>query len=305
MTVTQMRGSLVPPLDPDTVAGRGRKGEPAHRRIIRAVRRVFDASQAEVHELADLLSAVQQPLPTGRRIAVTGVRGGCGKTTVAALLGRVYARRRADRVLTLDADPEAGSLSWRLGLQAGHSVTVLAKAVQAGKVKTMADLQPLLAGAGDGLWCAPAPVHPEAAVATVATARDVSRALSRYFGVSVLDCGHGLTIPTPVLLEAHCIVMAAPATIDGLRSTRAALDRRGLDLERVVVVLTSLNDRTEGVDLRQATRAMEVLGVPVVRLGYDRHLAAGGVLDVARLGEPTVLSATRLAAWALRRARPL
>ena len=310
MTDTQWRAPVVPPLDPHTVAGRRRAGEPARRRLLRSARRLFDSASADVHELAALIAAVQQPVATGRRIAVTGVRGGAGKTTLAALLGRTFSRRRADRVLAIDADPEIGSLSWRLGAPTGHSVTVLARRLEAGTVHGMADLEPLLGVAGHGLWSIPAPAHPGAAAGTVTAAREVGRTLSRYFGVTVVDCGHGLTVPTPVLIEAHTIVVAAPATIDGVRSTRAALDRLHLgpgviDLNRVVVVLSSLNDRSEGVDLKRATRALSVLDVPVAHIGFDRHLAGGGVLDVRKLAEPTVVSATRVAALALRRATPL
>ncbi|WP_433260119.1 MinD/ParA family ATP-binding protein [Actinosynnema sp. CS-041913] len=304
MTDTQWRGTLVPPLDPDSVAGRRRTGEPAHRRLARAVRRVFDPSAADVEELAQLIAAVQQPVTTGRRIAVTGVRGGAGKTTVAALLGRVYSRRRADRVLAVDADPESGSLSWRLGAPTGHPVTVLARRAANGDIRSMADLAPMLGVAGHGLWSVPAPAQPAPAAGAVGAARDVGVGLSRYFGVTVLDCGHGLVLPTPVLLEAHAVVVATPATIDGIRSTRAALDRV-TDLSRYVVALTSLNDRSEGVDLRRACRAMGVLGVPVAHVRFDRHLAGGGVIDVRKLAEPTVVAATRIAAMALGRAKPL
>ncbi|MFC5058564.1 cellulose synthase operon protein YhjQ/BcsQ [Saccharothrix xinjiangensis] len=304
------RAVPVPPLDPESVAGRRRAGEPAHRRVARSVRRVFASSSAEVHELAELIAAVQQPITTGRRIAVTGVRGGAGKTTVAALIGRVFARRRADRVLAVDADPEVGSLAWRLGTPTGHPVTVLARRLLAGEVLGMADLEPLLGAAGPGLWSVPAPVRPGPAADAVSAAREVGRSLSRHFGVTVLDCGHGMVLPAPVLVEAHAVVVAAPATLDGVRSTRVVLDRLHaapgvVDLGRVVVVLSSLNDRSEGVDLDRARRAVGVLGVPVVHLGFDRHLAGGGVVDVRRLAEPTVVSATRVAALALKRARPL
>jgi septum site-determining protein MinD len=300
----------VAPFEPDSVAGRRRAGEPARRRVVRAVRRLFDSASGEVLELAELIATVQQPITTGRRIAVTGVRGGAGKTTVATLLARVFARRRADRVLAVDADPEIGSLSWRLGTPTGHSVTVLAKLLLAGKVNGMADLEPMLGTAGSGLWSVPAPVRPGAHRDTVTAAREVGRALSRHFGTTLLDCGHGMTLPAPVLGEAHAIVVAAPATIDGVRSTRAALDRfhgapGGIDLSRVVVVLSSLNDRSEGVDLDRARRALDVLGVPVVHLGFDRHLAGGGVVDVRKLAEPTVVAATRVAALAMKQARPL
>jgi MinD-like ATPase involved in chromosome partitioning or flagellar assembly len=310
MTELQLRRPPVPLLDPDVVAGRRRYGEPARRRVVRNASRLFDSASADVVELAELIATVQQPITTGRRIAVTGVRGGAGKTTVATLLARVFSRRRADRVLAVDADAGIGSLSWRLDAPTGHAVTVLARHLRAGTVHGITEIEPLLGVAGHGLWSVPAPLFPGTPADTVTAASDVAKALSRHFGMTVLDCGQGLTVPAPLLAEAHAVVVVAPATIDGVRSTRTALDRLHaapgvVDLDRVVIVLSSLNNRSEGVNLTRARRAMDVLGVPVVHLGFDRHLASGGAVDVRMLAEPTVMSATRVAALALKLARPL
>ena len=47
---------------------------------------------------------LQRPVPSFRQFAVVSVRGGAGKTTMAALLATELARHRADRVLAVDAD---------------------------------------------------------------------------------------------------------------------------------------------------------------------------------------------------------
>jgi hypothetical protein len=66
---------------------------------------------------------------------------------------------------------------------------------------------------------------PGAPGAPPTTVRDVTRALSRFFAICVTDCGRGLETPATaeVLGEAHAAVLVAPATPDGVRSTRAGL----------------------------------------------------------------------------------
>ena len=59
-------------------------------------------------------TASARPLPGAHRVAVTSIKGGVGKTTVAACLGLVLAEHRGDRVVALDANPDAGTLADRL-----------------------------------------------------------------------------------------------------------------------------------------------------------------------------------------------
>jgi len=53
-----------------------------------------------------LLHRIRRPLLDTHRIAVTSIKGGVGKTTVAACLGLVLAEHRGDRVVVLDANPD-------------------------------------------------------------------------------------------------------------------------------------------------------------------------------------------------------
>jgi MinD-like ATPase involved in chromosome partitioning or flagellar assembly len=248
-------------------------------------------------ELAELAEAVQAPVTTGRRIAVVSVRGGAGRSTVTALLGSVFAARRGDHVLAADADPDHGSLAWRLGLREREPLPVLAPRLLA--ARGVGELDPLLPRTAVGLWMLPgAPGGPPA------VARDVTRALSRFFAVCVTDCGRGLEGPgtAEVLAEAHAAVLVAPATPDGVRSTRAGLSRLPAALLSRVAVVLSTADRggRAALDLGAARAALAATGAPVVVLPYDRHLAAGTPIAPKRLAEATTVEATRLAGYALR-----
>jgi CO dehydrogenase maturation factor len=87
---------------------------------------------AHTHDHADLPSGHHhhhhgeacacQPAPKGLKIAITG-KGGVGKTTLAALLARVFASD-GNRVLAIDADPDA-NLAAALGIPAELSMGLL------------------------------------------------------------------------------------------------------------------------------------------------------------------------------------
>ena len=62
----------------------------------------------------ELLHRIRRPLLHAHHIAVASMKGGVGKTTVATLLGLVLAENRGDRVIALDANPDAGTLADRL-----------------------------------------------------------------------------------------------------------------------------------------------------------------------------------------------
>ena len=274
------------------------RGEGAGTRVARALSRAFSSGK-QPREWAEVLAAVQQPVTTGRRIAVASARGGAGKTALCALVGTVFAQHRADPVLALDAYPDDGSLAWRLGVDPTTRLSALAPVSQSGD---LASLSQVLPRTSRGLWVAPGEFqgHPD-------LPRDVARGLSRLFAVELLDCGNGMATPAvnAVLADSHVVVVAVPATPDGVRATSAALSRVSpAALQRVVVALNAVDERASAVLRWKAARErFERMGVPVVAVPHDRHVAAGGVIAPDRLAEPTILAGSRLAAWALGRAR--
>ncbi|WFF02018.1 hypothetical protein [Micromonospora sp. WMMD964] len=265
---------------------------------------MFTSGQA-TRELADLAAEVQVPVHTGRRIAVASVHGGAGKTTVAAVLASVFAARRADPVLAADADPYEGSLTWRLGAPGEPPLERLAPDLIAARGGDLHALEPFLPRTGTGLWVLPS------GTANPTLCSEVTRALSRLFAVAVVDCPPGLESRTAAaaMADAHSVVLVAAGTPDGVRATYQAL-RRIIDggygswLARVVVVLSTSNPDGRAALLGDAARELiEHTGVPVVVLPYDRHLAAGALITPSRIGEATLVEATRAAGLALATAR--
>ncbi|MFF3617693.1 cobalamin biosynthesis protein CbiA [Streptomyces sp. NPDC002467] len=285
------------------VASAGRKplhGEPFAARATRALRRIVSSSAArEVAEATRAAELLQQPVTTGRQIAVTSIRGGAGKSTVAALLGTTYAHYRQDPVLFVEADPALGSLPIRLGAESLRWTTGdIADIVE--PQMSLLDITGYLVQLRDNAWLLPGS---QGQIGAMLDARSYERAmvaLRRYFGVTVVDCE---TLPAEVarvaLTASQARVLTTPATLDGVMSTYAVLQwMRGLPphvIAGTVVVLTEQSPHS-GIGLAEAVSSLESIGTSVHVLPYDRHLAAGGRIRTELLAHSTRQTAARLAA---------
>ncbi|MFD7106123.1 MinD/ParA family protein [Streptomyces celluloflavus] len=275
-------------------------GESVAARAVRSLRRMLSSSAArEVTEVTRTAEVLQQPVTTGRQIAVTSIRGGSGKSTVAALLGTAYAHYRQDPVLFLEADPALGSLPLRLGVVSRRWTTGdIADIVKPDM--SLLDVTGYLVQLPDNAWLLPASLGQIGVMLDSLAYERAVVALRRYFGVTVIDCE---TLPAEVarvaLAASHSRVLTAPATPEGVTSTYSVLQWMQMLPRQVIVgtavVLTELVPH-QGLDLDEATRHLKSTGVSVQILPYDRHLAAGGPVRTEFLAAPTKEAAARIAA---------
>ena len=296
-----------PPVDPGAAAAgrRSRSGDSTTRRAGSSLKRLVTASAGrEVEEVTRIAQAIQQPVTTGRQIAVTSIRGGAGKTTVAALLNLTYAHYRQDAVLAIEADPALGTLALRLGAE-----SVRWTAADLADIVTPSmpfnDLTGYLVKAPEGGWLLPASRGRIGDRLDLADYRTLTTATRRHFGVTVIDCE---TLPAELARTAlgtvHVRVLVAPATVAGVATARTVLDWLATvppALPGTVVALTALAPDT-AVDMAAAVRYLAETGVGVLTIPYDRHLAAGAAISTALLGRRTRLAAGHLAAELLDRA---
>ncbi|MBM4793017.1 MinD/ParA family protein [Streptomyces sioyaensis] len=284
----------------DAVRRKPQYGESLAARAARAVRRTLSSSAArEVAEITRTAEMLQRPVTTGRQIAVTSIRGGSGKSTVAALLGITYAHYRHDPVLFLEADPALGSLPVRLGAESLRWTTSeIADIVKPDM--SLLDVTGYLVQLPDNAWLLPASQGQIGVMLDSRAYEQAVVALRRYFGVMVIDCE---TLPAEVarvaLAAAHGRVLTTPATPEGLTSTYSVLQwMQGLPrhvIAGTVVVLTELVPHP-GLDLGEAVERIRSTGASVQVLPYDRNLAAGGPVHTELLAHPTRQAAARLAA---------
>ncbi|MFG2890037.1 hypothetical protein [Streptomyces sp. NPDC048248] len=298
----------VPLLPPELADGqpKPRRGDPLPRRAGRALRRVFASSPAaETAAVTRAAHAIQQPVTTGRQIAVSSIRGGAGKSTVAALLALTYAHYRSDPVLAVEADPALGTLPHRLGArEVRWSGSDLAQIVDPSMLIT--DLTGYLLPFAGGGWLLPGSQGAIGTRLDLDAYRVVMTSLRRHFSTMVVDCE---TLPAEVartaLVTTQARVLVTPATPEGVAATRSVVDwigslHPGL-LPTTVVVLTH-SSPDAGVDVRKAAEHLGAGGAAVLPLPYDRHLAAGGAIRTELLGERTREAAARIAAETMDRA---
>ena len=253
--------------------------------------------------LAEAAAGVQQPVTTGRRIAVVGSRGGAGRSTAAALLARTYAAMRSDAAAAVDL-AESGTLALRLAAPAAPSLDAAAAHLGRTIPGSLAGVREFLASPG-----------PENLLVTgrrpagwTRTSDDdvlhLSRVLSRYCPVTLFDCPPGLG-PGAVrwaLGESHLALFVTPASVAGIDDAERAAElwRTQPDLGTVplLVLLTRASARSPfkpDVEARRLARS----GVDTVFLDYDAHLAAGVEIQPRLLSRAARLQGTELAARVL------
>lgn len=289
-----------PQVPVDALVRRNAHGDPLMRRLGSGMRKaVGGGAAADAREQAELHDLMVRPVSTCRQIAVVSVRGGAGKTTLAALTATAIADIRGDRVLAVDADSALGSLPLRLGVRAEHTVQDLASRTP----RSWDEAAPFLARAQENLWVLPGSLEGRmTAELDLTTFRTAVGGLGRYFSTAMIDCGAGVlgALQRGILETSHAQLLVTPGTVDGALSARGALDwfvanGNAALLQRTVIVLVTHSPHADA-DLERVREMLGTGGLPVIHLPYDRHVAAGTPIDTARLAATTRTAATRIAA---------
>lgn len=294
------------PMAANDLVRRAAHGDPLVRRMSRSVRRAVGVSAAdEVRRAVDVEAVLNRPVPSCRQIAVTSIRGGAGKTTVAGLTATVISQYRQDRVLAVDADSGLGSLPLRLGVAPERSLHDLARALP----QTFDEVTGYLARTAGGLWVLSGTARGRIAGELELPAfRAALGTMTRYFATAVVDCGAGLLpeLQRGILSDSHAQIMVTPGTVDGALSAQGALEwqvRNGYEylLGRTVIAFVTHTPHVDS-DIGRAARMLSADGLPVVHIPYDRHLAVGTAVESARIGHETRAAMIRIAVEAFARA---
>lgn len=281
----------------DDLVRKNQHGDPLARRLGRGVRNAMGGGAREARERAAFAELMQRSVPSSRQIAVASVRGGAGKTTMAAMLATELALHRADRVLAADADAELGSLPLRLGVRPQMSLFELAAANPA----TFEEVERYLARTPQGLYVLSSTRGGRiAGEFTLETFQTALSSVSRYVAATVVDCGAGILteVNRGVVAGSHGLVLVTPGTVDGALSARGALewysanDQGGL-LGRTVIAMVSHAPQV-GADLQRAQQMLAAWGLPVVFVPYDRHLATGSSVELSKVSAAARSAFTRI-----------
>jgi MinD-like ATPase involved in chromosome partitioning or flagellar assembly len=239
----------------------------------------------------DRLRRIRRPVPGTHQIAVSSIKGGVGKTTVSACLGLVLAEHRGDRVIALDANPDAGTLADRLtgdtsvtvrhmleNLESAYSLSDVARYTSlAGRLQVLASEQdPAMSEAFDREGY-----------------ERVCSVLTRFYNVIITDSGTGLVhsaMEGTLALADSLVVVGAP-TVDGASRASKTLDwlvAHGFEAQVAqAVVVLSCDRQSAEVDPKRVRGHFESRCRGVVDIPHDPHLASGGRIELDRLRPAT------------------
>ena len=258
-------------------------------------------SEAERRE-AEQLDRIRLPVRGCRRIVVLSRKGGAGKTTTALMLGHTFASYRGDRVVALDANPDAGSLAYRVRRESAATATTLL--ADDSMTARYCDIRSYTSQAMETrLEVLASDDDPRISRALGEDAyRRILGLLDRHYQLVVIDTGTGILDSSVqgLVSEADQIVLVMPPALDGVRVAAATLDwldEHGCSalVRRGIAVVNAVRDerviRLDKVEDHFSRRCAGVVRVP-----WDPTLQAGGHTRLGELRPATRQAYQQLAA---------
>lgn len=259
-------------------------------------------SEAE-ERLRGQMQRIRTPLSGPHSVVVGSIKGGIGKTTVSSLLGLALAEHRGDRVIAIDANPDAGTLGDRLvGEENASRFTVRDLLDDIERIRSSTQLSGYTHLAGR-LQVLTSEQEPE--LSEMFSAGDyqaVLALLARFFEAIITDSGTGVvhSAMQGSLEHADSLVIVGAPTQDGAsRASRTLhwLAAHGYrDLAEDAVVVLSCDRHSPFVDESLIRQHFRSRCRAVVELPPDPHLATGGIIDLDGLTAPARDAALELGA---------
>jgi putative peptide zinc metalloprotease protein len=242
--------------------------------------------------LRELERRLRTPVEGSRRVVVMSRKGGVGKTTITLALGSTFALLRGDRVIAVDANPDAGNLAHRVAPPHDRTVTDVLRDLDG--IETYAALRRYTSQAVESrLEVLASDDDPGIGMAL---ARDdyhrLIGLLDRFYNVILLDTGTGIldSANQGLLTEADQVVLVVRAGLDGGRAGALTLDwmdQHGFDdlVARTVVVVNA--ERRGSEPPEPMRRHFEKRCARVVTVPWDDALEPGALTDMSSLHRRT------------------
>jgi MinD-like ATPase involved in chromosome partitioning or flagellar assembly len=258
--------------------------------------------KAEAQRL-ELLERVRTPLLGCYRIAVISLKGGVGKTTTTTALGATLAWNRGDRVIAVDANPDAGTLGRRVRRETGATIRDMLQVLPS--IRSYVDMRRFTSQAPSRLEILANDVDP--AVSTTFNDEDyrkIIEALQNQYSIILTDSGTGLLYSAMrgVLTMADQLIVVSTPSVDGGNSASTTLDwlvAHGFEdlVRRSITVISAVRPSSKEIDLSQLVAHFAARCRAVVSIPYDSHLAIGAELDLEYLRPATADAYLELAAY--------
>lgn len=227
------------------------------------------------------------------RIAVISLKGGVGKTTTTTALGATLATERQDKILAIDANPDAGTLGRRVRRETGATIRDLVQAIP--YLNSYMDIRRFTSQAPSGLEIIANDVDP--AVSTAFNDEDYRRVietLGRQYPIILTDSGTGLLYSAMrgVLDLADQLIIISTPSVDGASSASTTLDWLSAHgyadlVSRSLTVISGVRETAKMIKVEDIVRHFETRCRGVVVVPFDDHLAAGAEVDLDMLRPKT------------------
>ncbi|MDW4909197.1 AAA family ATPase, partial [Streptomyces sp. ADMS] len=232
------------------------------------------------------LELIRTPVLSCYRIAVISLKGGVGKTTTTTALGSTLATERQDKILAIDANPDAGTLGRRVRRETGATIRDLVQAIP--YLNSYMDIRRFTSQAPSGLEIIANDVDP--AVSTAFNDEDYRRAidvLGRQYPVILTDSGTGLLYSAMrgVLDLADQLIIISTPSVDGASSASTTLDWLSAHgyaelVSRSITVISGVRETGKMIKVDDIVSHFEMRCRGVVVVPFDEHLAAGAEVDL-------------------------
>jgi MinD-like ATPase involved in chromosome partitioning or flagellar assembly len=258
---------------------------------------------ARVRARKALDSRIDKRLDGGTRfVPVLTRKGGVGKTTITTLLGMAMADVREDRVIAVDANPDRGTLVERVSPQT--QATVRDVVTNASTINSFSEFTKLISRDETRLDVLASDTDP---LLSEAFDEDdynvVADVVARFYSIMITDCGTGIvhSVMRATLQRADAVVIVSGGSVDEARlasETLTWLEANGYEslVRNAIVALNMGTQGTNIVKIDEIEAHFRSRVRDVVRIPYDPVLAAGSIVEYARLQPLTRASARDLAA---------
>ena len=232
------------------------------------------------------LDLIRTPVLSCYRIAVISLKGGVGKTTTTTALGSTLATERQDKILAIDANPDAGTLGRRVRRETGATIRDLVQAIP--YLNSYMDIRRFTSQAPSGLEIIANDVDP--AVSTTFNDEDYRRAidvLGKQYPIILTDSGTGLLYSAMrgVLDLADQLIIISTPSVDGASSASTTLDWLSAHgyadlVSRSITVISGVRETGKMIKVDDIVSHFETRCRGVVVVPFDEHLSAGAEVDL-------------------------
>ncbi|MER8105026.1 MinD/ParA family protein [Kitasatospora sp. NPDC094016] len=243
--------------------------------------------KAAAAEKSRKLEIIRTPVLSCYRIAVISLKGGVGKTTTTTALGATLASERQDKVIAIDANPDAGTLGRRVKRQTGATIRDLVTAIP--HLRSYMDIRQFTSqDLNSGLEILANDVDP--AVSTTfndSDYRQVIDVLGRQYPIILTDSGTGLLYSAMrgVLDLADQLIIVSTPSVDGASSASTTLDWLSAHgyadlVQRSITVVSGVRETSKLIKVEDIVAHFQTRCRGVIVVPFDESLAAGAEVNL-------------------------